>query len=509
MPRSLTPLLAAALLVLASPAHAWTVGVDTTLDCNNGSIVPPPVGETVNATSGKVTVDDLVVKGGKTLKVTGADSKPSCVIVATNAITVEGSVRYDQRDDATGTNNAGNLFLFAGKAINVPTGGTISASGLNASLLGTSDGGKAGSATLRAPSVTVAGVVRANGGPGKTGTGSENGGNGGGAGIVNVIADGPASIGTGVFEAKGGAGGAGGALSPVIPPTGLPLPGLPDLPSLPGGLLSRSNVAARANGTNGAGGVVRRNAVTGARAGSVDAVSQPVNEAPTGLRASPAAAGVALSWQDNAAEETGYAILRRARGASWKLLGMAQGSSHNDVSSFEQGVTYDYAVLPVFALSVWPEAFPFSNQASIDVPRVHRGAQRKLGRFSVNRFFKSHYRLRRGTRSVALRIRSYGAGKLRIQMRVRVMRAKRARKAAARACRSRKTARKRRDCLTRRSTVKRTLRQTFVVTRGMNLLRLRLPSRLDAGGYRMSLTTIADDRSTKTVRKRVRFSFRR
>lgn len=491
--RRLIPLVATALLWTAAPAHAWTVSVDTTANCTDGSLTPPSLPTATDtpshsppsaAAGGKFSASTLTVEAGKTLTVLSDGSDTDCAVAVTGAVSIAGTLRHELKDRGGG----GNLSLTSAQTIGVPASGAVSAGGKDATGGASSvAGGKGGKVLLRAPVLSVAGAVRANGGSGSAGTAvAIDGGDGGLAGTVTIIVDGAAEIATGTFEAKGGTGGAPGT-GGVPPATGKA-------------------------GAAGGGGTVRRNAISGAAAGTVTAASKPVNQAPTGLGAAGAAVGVQLTWSDNADEETGYTVVRRERGGSYKTVGTAAAgvTSFNDTGPFEGGKTYEYAVLATFSDAIWPLAFTFSNLASIDVPAPRAppaaappkkpatkpggGGGGKTGStpFSIDLNFPGSYKLARSAEFLKLKIRTFGDGRLLVGLRLRVA-GKRGRKRGHPRGRPRS----------------RLLRKTFPVNRGTNLLRLRLPSRVLPGSYPLSLTTVSARGQTRSFKKRIRISFRR
>ncbi|MEM6312677.1 MAG: kelch repeat-containing protein, partial [Planctomycetota bacterium] len=73
-----------------------------------------------------------------------------------------------------------------------------------------------------------------------------------------------------------------------------------------------------------------------------------VPAAPTGLTATAVEAGVSLEWFDNADDETGYRIERRAAGGTFTTVGNAAANATSFLDDAAQpGTTYDYRVVAV------------------------------------------------------------------------------------------------------------------------------------------------------------------
>lgn len=94
----------------------------------------------------------------------------------------------------------------------------------------------------------------------------------------------------------------------------------------------------------------------------------PPPVAPSGLTAAAqSATEVVLGWSDNADDETGYQVHRRAMGGSWaKVADLPADSTGHTVTGLEPGVTYDFRVRAVSPAG----KSAYSNIASATTPKT-------------------------------------------------------------------------------------------------------------------------------------------
>lgn len=456
----------AALLGAAPVAGAVTIDEDTTINCSTGQA---PDGFNWDSGQKAFTIKGgLAVTSGATLSATHEAANPErCrLIVETGRVIINGTVDYDQRGDME---KGGPLELIAREQIEID--GEVAsdgAAGVSPSAIPGGDGtsgGDAGSVLVRGPVVVIEGTVTADGGNGGDGAaipliGSANGGNGGDAGSATVISDFGALTLSGSITALPGSGG--------------------------------DNAGSGTTGDAGANiGLVRRNALAFAGNGQFSAATRRTNGPPTNLRSTTQpvpGVNLALTWTDNSDEESGFVITKSTGSGPFQAIGGVAPNvrSFTDPTPTAAGQTYRYLVIPAFPAEVWPQALVASNLLTATIGGATSTPNPGVGTtppatFSVNRFspLRSSYSLPRGRRSLRLRLRSYGTGRLRVSVRVRTSRGNR------------------------------TARRELSIRRGINSFALTLPVGWRPGRYTLRLTTISRAGGTKSVTKRISLRYRR
>jgi hypothetical protein len=206
----------------------------TTVNIAGTLIVPS--GFTLRATanvtiSGTITVEPGAADSGANAPHPGVSLSPAATFVGGTGLTslqaaqinhfaVVGGGAGSRNRSNTGSGGGGSFRIVAQGNISIPVGGSINASGENATNLQIAGqgivggGGGAGGVVILVAkgTLTVAGAIRANGGNGSNGFdgnggSGEGGGGGGGGGIIRLIASSAPSV-TGTTQVNGGTGGA-------------------------------------------------------------------------------------------------------------------------------------------------------------------------------------------------------------------------------------------------------------------------------------------------------------